>query len=437
MRWQTGLLRQFASDRGGAVILIFGLSLLMLGLSVGLAVDGGRAYSVATRVGSALDAAALSAAKQLNETSLNDAEIQAATIDTLNAHLANLGVGGVAFTNKAVTIDRANSSATVTADVVVGTTLGRIAGINLFDFTKSATSTYELARIELVMALDITGSMKDTPAGDSSPKISALKTVAAELVNSLYDMAMTDTNIRIGIVPWSSAVNAGPYAGLVTGMTSYSSWSQPSTSYSWGGHGTSPSTTCVVERSGSGATTDDPPSASNFASTAITAPCPAEDVLPLVGRSERASILSTISNFTASGGTAGHIGAAWGWYLISPKWAQFLPSASRPDPYNSRTVKSVLIMTDGIFNTDYMGGGAVGGYDDTSYAQFQQICTGMRTQGINVYTIAFDLSDSRAQSELSNCAGNSANYFNASSAAQLRTAFASIIARLTQIRVSR
>lgn len=434
MLWQSVPLRQFVSDRGGAVILIFGLSLMMLGLSVGLAIDGGRAYSVATRIGSALDAAALSGAKQLNETSFSDSQIRSATIATLNAHLTNMGVGGVSFTNKTVAIDRANSSVTVAANVVVQTMFGRLAGINLFDFSKSSTSIYELAKIELVMALDLTGSMNDTPAGDSLPKITSLKSVAAEVVNSLYDMAMTDTNIRIGIVPWSSSVNAGPYATLANG-TSYSGWSSPSSNH-WGGSWWGSSTTCVVERSGSGATTDDPPSSSNYASTSVTPSCPAEDVLPLAGRTERSGILSTINNFTASNSTAGHIGAAWSWYLISPKWASYFPSESRPDPYNSRTVKSVLIMTDGIFNTDYMGGGAVGGYDSTSYSQFQQICAGMRSQGINVYTVAFDLTDSRAQNELRNCAGTSANYYNASNAAQLRTAFASIVARLTQIRVS-
>ena len=96
-------------------------------------------------------------------------------------------------------------------------------------------------------------------------------------------------------------------------------------------------------------------------------------------------------------------------------------------------------MTDGIFNTDYVSGsaGAVGGYDDTSYTLFQQNCTGMRANGINVYTIALDLTDARAQSELRTCAGVAANYFNAANSTQLRAAFAAIIAQMKRVRISK
>ena len=404
-----------------------------MAMVVGLSIDGARSYSVASRVGAALDSAALAGAKMLNETDSTDAQVTTAVLATLDADLANLHVGGVTFVNRTVTIDRPNSAVTVKNDIAVQTMFGRLAGAPSIVFNKSSTTTYDVAKIELVLALDLTGSMNQIPTGDTVPKITTLKSVASELVNSLYDMAATDSNIRIGIVPWSSAVNAGPYASLVNGTSSSSGWSSPTWGSGWS------SSDCVVERGGSGAVTDDAPGPMNYASGSGSASCPDEDVLPLIGRTERASVLATINGFNASGSTAGHIGTAWGWYLISPKWASFFPSGSRPDAYGTSTAKNVIIMTDGIFNTDYVSGssGSSGGYDDTSYSLFQQNCSGMRAQGINVYTIALDLTDARAQTELQACAGASANYFNAANSTQLRAAFVAIIAKLTKVRVSK
>ncbi|MEQ1612919.1 MAG: VWA domain-containing protein, partial [Hyphomicrobiaceae bacterium] len=139
----------------------------------------------------------------------------------------------------------------------------------------------------------------------------------------------------------------------------------------------------------------------------------------------------------ATGATAGHIGAAWGWYLLSPKWAAVLPSASAPVPYTDKTVtKHVIFLTDGIFNTSYKNGPAT---DDTtqmneSYAQFQSLCTNMKAQGITVYTVALDLLDPRALTELATCGG--ANSYTAADAVALKAVFQQIVSQLNHLRVA-
>jgi Flp pilus assembly protein TadG len=432
MRRQPSVSRSFIADQRGSIALLFAICSTAILIIVGLAIDGARSYNIAGKVGASLDAAALTGASMLNETSSSDAQVQTAVQATLDAELQHLGVGGVTISTTGIVLDRPNSAVTVNASVTLQTMFGIFAGAPTINFNKSSTTTYQLAKLEVVLALDITGSMNQTPAGDTQPKIDTLKSVASNVVNSLFDLAQTDDNIRIGIVPWSASVNAGPYADLVTGVTSTSGWWSPG----WGYH--SASSDCITERSGGADVTDVAPAPGNYASPLGTGgACPADQIAPLTGRANRSAIVDTIGGFTATGSTAGHLGTAWAWYLISPQWASFWPSGSQPDPYATATVKNVIILTDGIFNTDYVGGVMVGAYDDMSYSLFQQNCTGMRANGINVYTIALDLTDARAQSELQTCAGASGNYFNATNAATLNAAFAAIIKKMTTVRVSK
>ena len=416
MRRQQSSLQAFAADRRGAVAMVFGIGLVAIVMMVGLAIDGARTYNVANRVGAALDASALAGAKLLNGNA-TDTDVTNAAVATLHAELTHLHVGGVTMENPVVSIDRPNSAVTVSGAVSVGTMFGRVAGVPSLTFNKSATTVYDLAKLEVVLALDITGSMNQIPAGDTVSKLTTLKAVATNVVTSLYAQAATESNIRIGIVPWSNSVNAGRYASAASSQ----------------GENTS---TCLTERIGGADVTDAAPSGLNYAGTLPSgSACPTDAIVPMVGKSQSSTINSLINGFTATSGTAGHIGTAWAWYMISPNWTIW-PSASTPDPYHTPTVKNVIILTDGIFNTDYVGGSNVGGYDTVSYQLFQQNCLGMRAAGINVYTIAFDLTDATAVANLQQCVV-AGNYFSASNAATLQAAFSAIIKRLTQVRVTK
>jgi len=76
------------------------------------------------------------------------------------------------------------------------------------------------------------------------------------------------------------------------------------------------------------------------------------------------------------------------------------------------------------------------GHDSMSYTQFQSICSNMQAEGINVYTIALDLTDPTAVTQLQQCVPTG-NYFTASSSATLDAAFTAIIKKLTQIRITK
>lgn len=141
----------------------------------------------------------------------------------------------------------------------------------------------------------------------------------------------------------------------------------------------------------------------------------------------------TLDDFFASksigGTTPGHLGTAWAWYMLSPKWSSIWPAVSTPAEYGDETVmKAAIIMTDGEYNKQYS--------DATSRNQALALCQGMRDAGITVYTIGFGFSSSSADTTAANmlkqCVNNDSNsYFFPYDATELREAFADIGRRLT------
>lgn len=418
------MLRDFDANCRGGVAVAFGLAVMVLGLFVGLAIDAARIYNITLRIQVALDAAALAGAKWMAE---HDGDAENARLAAYNSFIANsagLPIGEVGISDFSAVPNVATSTVDVGVRVRVPATLAQLAGINAFNVHKTAATSFQLARIEVVLALDVTGSMNDIPPGDSIAKLQALKTAATGLVNSLYNEATNDSNVRISLVPWSSGVLAGDYTATVSGSAS--------------GNG------CLAERAGDGATSDSLPGSTTYAvplpasSIALGYACPSVTVAPLKGRLEAETLKGKINSLTAAGGTAGHLGAAWAWWMLSPSWAAVHPAGSKPEPASANVVKAAVIMTDGVFNTSHVGGvlsSGAGSYSEESYTMFKTLCEGMRSQGIRVYTVAFDLTDTHALSKLEECAG--ANALTAANSSQLNAVFKSIATDLNAIRVVR
>ncbi len=179
------------------------------------------------------------------------------------------------------------------------------------------------------------------------------------------------------------------------------------------------------------------------ATNATAAPaylCPNDPVMPLAGKSQMSTLKSVVEGFNANGGTAGHIGTAWGWYMVSPSWGAILPSSAVPAAYNpTKTIKAVLLMSDGEFNVAY---DAPNPYStaqvDESYAKYRALCDGMRAKKVVVYTVGFGLSTgTRAETELKYCATSPAHFFPAANGNDLKDAFRTIANQLMSLRVTK
>lgn len=161
-------------------------------------------------------------------------------------------------------------------------------------------------------------------------------------------------------------------------------------------------------------------------------------MLGLQGKSQKDVVNSTIDSYTASGATAGHIGSAWGWYLLSPEWSSVLGSSAPANYDDDEVEKHMIIMSDGEFNTSYLSGGATdpATQSNESYAQFKALCNGIKGKGITVYTVGFDLTSPRALSELESCASSPENFFDAKTGAQLKQSFETIAKKLNTLRLA-
>ena len=164
--------------------------------------------------------------------------------------------------------------------------------------------------------------------------------------------------------------------------------------------------------------------------------CPSSEPLPLTA--DRADLLSYINGMQAAGGTAGHLGIAWGWYLISPEWDRVWPTASRPTEYfEEETAKAMIIMTDGIFNSR----NAVGDQDSNEMAA--QYCDNIKADtNITIFTVGFGVPDnaptigSTGKTILEYCATSDDRALVADNAQQLTNAYASIAAEISDLRLS-
>ncbi len=396
-RFRNSRAVSFRGNEDGSVALIFAAVILVLTLAVGVAMDYARAARLSTITTTALDAAVLAAARDL-AAGASRADVEQTARDYFNANIANHNLAGINFTNLRVRQDPVNDQVNISVEASMDTAFVKLAGIDTVNFGESAVATFASKDIELAMMLDVSGSM-------GGSKIRDLRDAATDLVDILHN-GSPQNDVRIGMVPYSTSVNAGDYADPATNGASVR---------------------CVTERDGSNAFTDVSALADPLGGSGGIY-CPNAEIVPITDR-ER-TMKRSIRRLRAGGWTAGHLGVAWAWYMVSPEWANVWPAASRPRAYGtSDNIKAVILMTDGIFNTEYVPG------NGDSAAQAEDLCDNMRDEGVVIYSVAFQAPAS-SEALLRDCAGVGARYFDADNGQELREAFQEIALSLLQLRIA-
>ncbi|MBX9461178.1 MAG: pilus assembly protein [Brevundimonas sp.] len=213
--------------------------------------------------------------------------------------------------------------------------------------------------------------------------------------------------------------------------------------------------TCVTERTGAQAYTDASPSSArvgrNYPSASSNT-CLDATLQPL--SSNKNTLKSAIDGYSVEGSTAGQIGIGWGWYMVSPNFNSLWPSNAAAAYNSARTLKAVIIMTDGEFNTPYCSGvisrqaGAGSGSNTGKidcdadngdpFAQGVAMCAAMKNRGILVYTVGFQITaGGNAANMLQACASTPSNFYLPASGGDLSEAFAAIGRDITQLRISK
>ena len=416
----------FNRNEKGAVAIMFGLAGVVMCMFVGMGIDIGRTISTRTKVAAAADAAALAAAKALRLEGLNQSEAAALAKRVFDENIKASSGSWTQIRDVRVSIDSSTGATKVDVDAFVDTAFVAIAGVPEMTVTKTATAVFDSKNVEVGLQLDLTGSM-------CSPcsKLVDLKQATSDLIDILIPSSSSIQNVRIGLAPFSAGVNAGSYLRDVDGNRSSSN-------------------SCVYERmTVTNEATDAAPSGSDAfkirsdLTGSNVQNCPGAEIMPLT--SDSGALKTAVRGYTTGSSTAGQLGAAWAWFLVSPNWSSIWPGASQPVSYgDNRTDKVVILMTDGVYNT--IGGINFG--DTSSEAQTAsnlslQVCSNMKAAGVKVYTVGFDLDNihntsarQRALDTLNRCASNSSNFFKADDGDQLRAAFRAIANNILTLRLS-
>lgn len=390
---------RFTNDINGNVAIIFALTIIPVLLTAGLAIDGARGYYLSSKSASVLDAAALAAAKALQKDDLTDDEVKSVAHKWISAHMANEVGKDINVMAINVTVDRNAQTVETAMTAKVATRIGPIIGVDHFNVERSAAAAYGIRPVELGLMLDVSGSMRDFG------KIGDLKAAVKSLVDILVPADDRPEHVRIGIAPYATSVNAGPYASKAK----------------------SEKGKCVSERRGKAAYTDDSARSIPMGGKAVM--CPTSEVLAMTN--SRPSLLASIDDLSANGATAGHLGIAWAWYLVSPKWADIWPDESRPKEYGEKgVIKSVVLMTDGMFNTEYEAD------NGKSSEQALALCASIKKAGVLVFTVGFQ-APPEVLPILKSCATDSKHFYDAQDPANLTQAFKDIAQQLTELRLTR
>ncbi|TIL73853.1 MAG: VWA domain-containing protein [Mesorhizobium sp.] len=440
----------FAGDRSGNLAVLFGIVASVLALGVGFAVNVSQLYNTKSSLQGVVDAAVTSTARDLTTGVINEADANKSVQAFLDANSRAGMLQADRIVLDKLTIDKIAMTVQAEIHVDLGLYFPIFGMGDMKRIAASTTAVYSDKTIEVAMMLDVTGSM-------SGQKIIDLRTAAANAVDSfLGGQDPANPRVRVSIVPYANSVNAGALAGssvYVEASTSQRKQAPGNGAIQYVSGLTRPDN-CATERKGTYQYSDVGPDInmvnrdyllSFFAWPTGTAACPVAALKPLTA--DAAALKNVIKNFVASGGTAGHIGVQWTWYMLSENWGSVMNASQRPAKADSKKVaKIAILMTDGEFNLSYFDASTVGevyndaGKEPTRTAA-KTLCTAMRDRGIEIFTIGFDLNEENAQATLQNCAspdtGKIKHFYQAANGTELNQAFQDIARNIESLALTK
>lgn len=210
----TPFLQRLRADQTGNTLVMGAVALFPIIGLIGGGVDIGRGYMAKARLQQACDAGALAGRRSMTgETVSSTDQVQARKMFDFNFPEGSFGtesfkqVDGKAnplFTNGAD-----EKTVKGTAQTTIPTTLMKVFGQKTMDIKVSCTSRLDVGNVDIMMVLDVTGSM-DSSVSDGGTRISALKDSVEDFYNTLGGGGgVAGNQVRYGFVPYSSAVNVG------------------------------------------------------------------------------------------------------------------------------------------------------------------------------------------------------------------------------------
>lgn len=486
------LARRFRKQESGATVTMFAFAGVVLICLASAVIDYGRVSKAHTALQAATDAAALAAARLPSK---DTALLRTAANNFFVANTTGIGGNNIQITNFA--FQESTGTVAVESSGALDTSLMSIVGVKTMGFSAKSSAVKEVSgTVEMALVLDNTWSMSDS-AGGSDSKITVLKAAAKNLVNTVLNEG--GANVRIGIVPFADYVNVGmgnrnegwlsvpadstttedksttricvtktekqvctkgapatcTRAGKDGVRETYDCTPQTCTQqtvapYQSCSGGTNIVTTvnkwfgCVYSRNAADniRLTDADPKTPYGGIMGSSQTC-LNPIVPLT--SNKTTLTSAIDGLVINIGsykpsTYIPAGVIWGVNVLSPS-APFSEGKAY-DAANRMPRKAMVLMTDGA-NTVYFNK-SNGKHDSTTNAKnltqtntdTSAICTYAKSKNIEVFTVAFAVTDVAAKTMLQGCASGADHYYDATDSAALAAAFRAIGQSLTSLRLS-
>jgi len=427
---------------------------------IGLSVDAGRGYMVKSRLGDALDAAALAGAQVVHDQAKFDQDVD--MFFYANFPKGFLGADPVLIKPS---VDANTPTITLSATATVNTTFTRFLGYETMTVGSSTEVTRLTSSMDVVIAIDMSGSMEGSKLADA-------KDAAEELVDILFGSESTKTLLQVGLVPWTGKVNVTENGVAFTSSTfdsvsgHYKANNSPvplteDPPTNWRG--------CVYSRYEENGVEDDaddrigaatvngrvwdawkpmgneaePVSTTNCQGTGSGSECPCTQngVTKLTNKkSDVDTAITQLSNPVGATNIAS--GLAWAWRVLMPK-APFTEGVLVP---KGRHTRAIVLLTDGEQQGWYsdaydgqFGSAAPPPSNPGLDARLKAIAAAVKAQGVEIFTIQYDASSDGLDELMQGVASgpSSPYWFSADNASQLKGAFQEVANHLSELRLSK
>lgn len=411
-------MRAFLEDRRGNIAMMFALAVVPVCGMVGLAVDFARMSAAKEQLQAAVDTAALSFSAASGTDDIADLEGKA------RAFLVKAHAGNHAVLQSGARVTRDGAAITITAEAVFRPSFASVLGQGERRIAASATSIIAERTIEVMLALDNTGSM------GRLGKIEELRKASRSLVDVLAATSKKPGDVKIGLAPFDTQVKVTTAAAnepwLKYDAPELFGWQRTSPG-SWGG--------CIIDRDAPHDASGVRPDGSE-AKKHLAVRCAGSSLARLAPLTDDfAGLKTSISAMQPNGCTNVTMGAVWGQTMLTPN-----APLSAAGPAKPGLERYLILLTDGDNTQSRYTNGSCDNANSPALmdARTRAACADARAAGITLYTVqVIDGSDALMR----DCASTDKNgvklYHKVDDAADLDGVFRKIAAEIGGVRLVR
>lgn len=203
---RPSLLGRLRSDSRGNTLAMLAAAMVPIAAMVGSGLDMSRAYMAQAKLQNACDAAALAARREMVGNTWSDAaQAEGERFFEFNFPAGTMNAEDLEYDVEQSATD--DGTVEVTASANVPTTVMSMFGKQHIPISVECDASQDYGNNDIMVVLDVTGSMNDPASSGGGTKIARLRTAAMGLYRALEDA--NDTRTRFGFMPYSMTVNVG------------------------------------------------------------------------------------------------------------------------------------------------------------------------------------------------------------------------------------